>query len=392
MAKRVARLMLAGVAALALAGCGGGDGVATLGNKGKGKEQTQADGARAMVKCLQDGGVETELNDDGWGEGQASFSLTTDKAYAIGYGDGSAEFYAGDGVETEAEFEAAEKRLNELISKYDPSVNQPEGEGAAFNFSGGSRGGVAVEAGEAEPAASEPAAAPPTTDAQADEDAGEGLEAKEDEESPEEDIPDAAPYLIIGDDDRTELFVTCLEESGYTQPEYHTDPAEEIKDKQASLEATNKWIACAREHGFPDTADPAPAKADEYQTRPMALLPGDITEPELRALLKECPNFDVEDHKAADLEVIEAVKKDPKMSDSASTKLYEELTKKHPGMIDPQIGFDAPGFDGKMVTGEFSEDSEAEFDRLSKLQEILYEAMNAYYEEMAPKFEEIAGR
>ncbi|MDR3360615.1 MAG: hypothetical protein LBO20_08230 [Bifidobacteriaceae bacterium] len=392
MAKRVARLVLAGEAVLALAGCSGGDGVATLGGKGKGKEQTQADGARAMVKCLQDGGVAAELDDETWGEGQASFNVETDKAYAIGYGDGSSQFYAGDGVETAAEFEAAEKRLNELVAKYDPSAAgmSVDGDGV-ISMETGEGGGVNEDTGEAieaEPAATAAPAAPAASPT-----SGEASGAESDDEGEvveEEDIPDVPPYLIVGEDDHSELFATCLEESGYTQPEYKIDPAEEIKEKQASLEATNKWIGCARENGYPDMADPAPPKADEYQTQPMAILPADITEADLRALLKACPNFDVEDHKAADLETIEVLKKDPNMSDSETMKFYEELAKKHPGSIDPQIGFDAPGFNGNMG-GAAGMPEDAEFERLSKLQEVLYEAMSAYYEEMAPKFQEIEG-
>jgi hypothetical protein len=121
--------------------------------------------------------------------------------------------------------------------------------------------------------------------------------------------------LIVGATDHTETFRACVEESGYTEPVFQADPAEEIKEKQAILSVTVAWAKCARENGYPDLADPLPAVADQWVTTPTAVLPAETTPEDLAGLLAECP---------AD----------------AESEYYDG------GPVSAEIGFDVPGFRG----------------------------------------------
>jgi hypothetical protein len=104
---------------------------------------------------------------------------------------------------------------------------------------------------------------------------------------------DATTYgLVVDGVDHTAAFEKCHTSSGYTQPEYQSDPAEELRMKQQIVDATNPWIACARENGLPDLVD-LTASADQEEW-PTAELPSDMTVEELRALLEACPAFDEE--------------------------------------------------------------------------------------------------
>jgi hypothetical protein len=161
--------------------------------------------------------------------------------------------------------------------------------------------------------------------------------------------PDAAEsppaFLIVGDADHTELLQGCIKETGYVEPVFYADPAEELKEKQATLEATLAWIECARQNGYPDIRDPAAPVADQRITTPTAVLPLETTTQDLERLLSECP-ADVGD---ASLDGI---------------------------IVSAEIGFDAPGF-----RGDLSEDAEIEpetADRLVALQNIIAESVSAH--------------
>jgi len=60
-------------------------------------------------------------------------------------------------------------------------------------------------------------------------------------------------------------------------------------DAQASavLAESASWAACARDHGWPDIADPDPAAGALAEV----VLPATITADELRQLLADCPPF-----------------------------------------------------------------------------------------------------
>ncbi|MCL1898004.1 MAG: hypothetical protein FWG16_04200 [Micrococcales bacterium] len=100
------------------------------------------------------------------------------------------------------------------------------------------------------------------------------------------------PFLFLGEADYSEAFGQCLEQTGYTAPVPDQDPADELKQKQATAKAGTDWANCARLNGFPEINDPDPPKADNWQTTPSVELPNSITVEELRALLEVCPNFD----------------------------------------------------------------------------------------------------
>jgi hypothetical protein len=184
-------------------------------------------------------------------------------------------------------------------------------------------------------------------------------------EEPDEELP---RYLIIGDQDHTETLVKCLNESGYQPPVYQQDPAEELRQKEKTAKDTAEWAKCARENGYPGITDPDPPKADEWQTSPSVTLPGDITEDALRALITACPTFDPEAQKAFD-DKLEALGNNPNSTEADWSKIWEESPSS------PQIEFDIPG-----MNGEGAQPEEADWERINKLYEILWEQQNAYDE------------
>jgi hypothetical protein len=96
--------------------------------------------------------------------------------------------------------------------------------------------------------------------------------------------------LLIDGVDRTADLERCLEESGYTQPEYGLDPSEMAAMQRAQADATNEWVACARENGYPTLEDVTPTDDGVLPVR----LPFSTTEEAFRALLAVCPNWDRE--------------------------------------------------------------------------------------------------
>ncbi|MDR1118122.1 MAG: hypothetical protein LBL01_02335 [Bifidobacteriaceae bacterium] len=363
---------LAAGGALALAGCTGGDGVASLGGEKTGVgEKTQAERTRDLVECLQADGVPAELMELEDAENQAQLNFGAEKTVAWSLGTNEWTTQYADSIETEAQMEAVRQQVAKLIEKYNPDLadslqDSPEG--------AGSGGGVVLDG---------PAA--PEDQAGTWEDPAEGGDPDAEGETPAQDEPVAEPstfeaFLIVEDQDKTEALVECLGSSGYTAPEIKLDPAQEIRDKEVRLEATAKWVKCARDHGYPDMADPPPAVADQYLTEPTALLPRDTTEPELRALLGNCPNFDAEAHQAVD-EAFEAGAK--KMSAAESEKLWQSLIAEHPTFTNPEIGFDVAGYDGR---GTYDDTlTEADTERLNGLMEVLREAADQYYEAQDPE-------
>jgi hypothetical protein len=97
--------------------------------------------------------------------------------------------------------------------------------------------------------------------------------------------------LLIDGVDHAATLESCHKESGYTVPGRATTDSEELTEKQEIIDATNPWIACARENGMPNL-EYLTAVADEWATYPKAVIPLSTTAEELRALLEACPNFD----------------------------------------------------------------------------------------------------
>jgi hypothetical protein len=79
--------------------------------------------------------------------------------------------------------------------------------------------------------------------------------------------------------DRTAPFAACHERSAYVDPtELDADPASELALHQRQADATNAWIACARQNGLPELAD-VTAAADGGP--PEALIPLTVRAAEL---------------------------------------------------------------------------------------------------------------
>jgi hypothetical protein len=98
--------------------------------------------------------------------------------------------------------------------------------------------------------------------------------------------------LIVGDVDLSADYSACIAETGYMEPGYAADLAENLKWRQAFADAGAVWATCARTHGYPELIDPDPPRVGDDEPDPAVLLPGDISESALRELLQVCPVFD----------------------------------------------------------------------------------------------------
>jgi hypothetical protein len=320
---RVLVALAVAVAPLALAGCQAGDDVATLRGKSR-AELTHLDRTNLMAACLEDAGIRVEVVVFGGDPDQAEISLLADQPFVMHVPGGGTAYGGGEGGSPEQQV-AQQEMMDARAAQYDPSL-----------LAG------------AEPATGEsPAAEPP-------------------------------PYLIIGEEDHTEAFAKCVAETGYTAPDFFVSPESELAQKRVAIEGTMPWIACARENGYPQMKDPAAPVADQFVTRPMALLPAETTPDQLLSLLEACPNFDAAAHDAAE----EELNRHPfKYSDPDWTKTEFALAEKFPGYLDPEIGFDVPGFDGAAADSADAGLKESDLERLAALQEILDAARLAWWAE-----------
>jgi hypothetical protein len=310
--------------ALALGACSQGDGVASLDpggdGLGQGSEQgsrqgpaepeaAQAAAADAMAGCLTAAGIEAaaeEMADPGW-NGQKSLAIGGAEPNAVSFGEGEPRLSAR-GAQTVEDNAAALERLR-------PGLRAYAAERYLDILLSGESQATSPPGAEPDPSAAEAAAEPPV-------------------------------FLIVGEVDQTEAFRACIAESGYTEPVFRTDPAQEIAEKQATEAATVAWVKCARENGYPALADPAPAVADEWMTTPTAVLPADTTSADLAALLEACPAEDyAEDHDGAPMRA--------------------------------EIGFDVPGFRGD-IRESAAEDDQAAVDRAHALQQQVMASLSVH--------------
>jgi hypothetical protein len=155
--------------------------------------------------------------------------------------------------------------------------------------------------------------------------------------------------LWIGGADRTEDYLQCIDESGYTAPLTFVNPEDERRLKQAQVDIDNDYAACARANGYPEVADvPAPVLDGEQPQTPPLKLPWHITEDGLRDLLAACPPIDPElFRELADGEKYE----------------WQSLT------TQPWIDFDVPGWDSPDGVAE------ADWDRYLALNAIVQQAL-----------------
>jgi len=101
-------------------------------------------------------------------------------------------------------------------------------------------------------------------------------------------IPDPRPVLIINQQDYTDVYVNCLQESGYDQTAASalwtgTDPEAQHWD-DLRRQAGEQWISCARRNGWPTIPD---LRTDSAS----AVIPSTMTQDQLRRLLNVCSNF-----------------------------------------------------------------------------------------------------
>jgi hypothetical protein len=100
--------------------------------------------------------------------------------------------------------------------------------------------------------------------------------------------------LEIDGVDHSAAYADCHRRHPYQDPNAEAGPTEELRGKQLLADATNEWIACARDHGLPDLTDVTAGQADNWLTSPMATVPLTTTPDALRQLLAACPNFDAD--------------------------------------------------------------------------------------------------
>jgi hypothetical protein len=318
-------VVCAAAAVLALPGCARTEGgVASLRDGGVDAnlaETDQAKAAEAFSDCLSKANVPHELVELADGQKAVDFTGGAEPA-AVSLGDGAASWSSGDAA-AGAEQDAARRRLAPLVAPYDPAL-------AGVMEGDWETGGGAI-VGDQDSLA-----------------------------------PEGGPrYLIIGEADHTDAFTRCLDESGYAEPNPAADPAEELRAKQRIAKASAEWAECARRNGYPGVKDPDPPKADDFETSPAVLLPGEITPQALRELLVGCPNFDAAKHQAFD----EAA---AGMPADASADEWMALEEEY-GVVDPAIDFDIPGLndpDGQLDA--------ATMERVFELYDVLSEKQSEY--------------
>jgi hypothetical protein len=240
-------------------------------------------------------------------------------SYVIGFGGGQAELDLSELVTTDAEDEAVTAQLLGLAMEYDPYY-------ASLNLNAGI----------------------PDSDAK---------------------MEDGRPFLIIGSTDYTASFAACMEQTGFTPPEQYIDPdpRDETKAKQVMFDAVNQWLECARANGLPDLAEPMPAVADGWMTRPIAVLPYDIAEEQLRDLLEVCP--------AADPQQAQQAFEDWAVNGGTAEEYQTIVFLAETGV---QIGFDYPGWNGKASESSGYEIDPAIEEHLRRLDDIIGEAKDGY--------------
>jgi hypothetical protein len=175
--------------------------------------------------------------------------------------------------------------------------------------------------------------------------------------------------LTIDGEDRTKDFQRCHEQSGYSPPEWNSDPAQEAKTRQQIAEVTNDWIACARKNGHEGLEDVAAGEAGGERW-PEVILPLSTTADELRALLDACPNFDQEQAE--------------RMMDPAFASETQEWKP------DPALGIEPPNMpppgDQPPEATVPPAVADPRQEHWEELQEILYEKANAFYESQSTDY------
>jgi len=179
------------------------------------------------------------------------------------------------------------------------------------------------------------------------------------------------PALQVNGIDQTATWTACLDQSGYSLRATFDTRSNDVYTQEMwrhVVDSSNQWAACARQHGLPETKDAV--LPTDYRSTPMALLPASITEPQLRQLLLDCPNFDAEQEKKNEELQARATGSDP-----AAASIPDGV------VLAPVIGFDYPGFRGNFneVSFGLARSPDPTAARLTDLAAILTQAAADYY-------------
>jgi hypothetical protein len=175
------------------------------------------------------------------------------------------------------------------------------------------------------------------------------------------------PGLLIDGGDYSSVYATCLDSSRYSANVAMSDdpiPPMDPADLRAQVEANNRWASCARDHGWPSVKDSVmPTNLTNWEDYPKVSLSQDISDAQLRQLLADCPNFDVERAQAnADWMKENAVNPDATMP--------AELTGPDP-MIEVV-------YTGPIIGDDSSDDDKARLEANHRLNNIIQESVSTF--------------
>jgi hypothetical protein len=172
------------------------------------------------------------------------------------------------------------------------------------------------------------------------------------------------PVLLVDGIDQSAPWAACLDASGYSASAAQGSFQMDVGFVQAQVASNNRWAACVRDNGFPNVKDTVMPQVLDGTQWPMVLLPVTMTEAQLRQLLAVCPTFDPAQYDKLDNYL--------RASPNATSPPADWVP-------DPEISFDSPGMSGNYDPNEtLSPEDEATKLRLTPLFDILYEAQQAY--------------
>jgi protein-S-isoprenylcysteine O-methyltransferase Ste14 len=126
--------------------------------------------------------------------------------------------------------------------------------------------------------------------------------------------------------DHSDEWKQCLADSGYDEQAAQGPAVMDPAQLQLQVKSNNRWVACARDNGWPDVKDSVmPAKTDGSDW-PSVMLPPTITEDQLRQLVAACATFDKD------------------QADRMRTWAGNGQPPDY--LLDPFVSFDVPGMNG----------------------------------------------
>jgi hypothetical protein len=103
--------------------------------------------------------------------------------------------------------------------------------------------------------------------------------------------PDDQAVLIVDGVDQSQAYASCLARTGYNEDTARGRlPVENnLVQAEQQVRSNNLWAACARDNGFPTVVDSVLPEQPDGVHLPTIVLPGSITEGQLRLLFQACP-------------------------------------------------------------------------------------------------------